>query len=89
MYVTVSSKGQIVLPADIRRKYGIKQGQKLQLVDFDGRIWLVPSSEDAIARADGAFKIEDGGPPATEWLVQERRRERGREEEKLRRWMKE
>lgn len=38
---TISSRGQIVIPADIRKKYDFKKGDKIFFVEKDGRIELV------------------------------------------------
>ena len=35
MITTISSKGQLVLPADIRRRDGIKPGQKFEIERID------------------------------------------------------
>ncbi len=47
--VTVSSKYQIVIPSRLRESMNIKAGQKIMMVEYDGRIEmiLVPSVEDA------------------------------------------
>ena len=39
---TVTSKRMVTIPSAIRRKYGIKQGTKVQFVETDGAIVLVP-----------------------------------------------
>ena len=33
----MSSKGQIVLPAEIREKYGISKGSQLEIVEWAGQ----------------------------------------------------
>ena len=38
--VTVSSKGQIALPAEIRKKAGISEGEQLLVIQDGGRIML-------------------------------------------------
>ena len=38
----VSSKGQFVLPARLRRKYGIDPGEEVDVIDFGDEIVLVP-----------------------------------------------
>jgi AbrB family looped-hinge helix DNA binding protein len=43
--VTVSSKYQIVIPAEIRKALKIKKGQKLNLVNMGGSIHLVPDMD--------------------------------------------
>ncbi len=41
--VVVSSKYQIVIPAEVRKSLSIKKGQKLQLIVENGVIRLIPS----------------------------------------------
>ena len=36
--VTVTSKGQITIPADLRRKFRIEEGSKVEVVEEEGRI---------------------------------------------------
>ena len=47
--VTVSPKYQIVIPSEARAALGVKPGQKIEVIVFDGRIELipVPKLEDA------------------------------------------
>ena len=40
--VTVSPKYQVVIPRSIRQAMGIRAGDKIQVIVFDGRIELVP-----------------------------------------------
>jgi AbrB family looped-hinge helix DNA binding protein len=40
--VTVSPKYQVVIPAKVRRSLGIKPGQKVQVLQYEGRIELIP-----------------------------------------------
>ena len=40
--VTVSPKYQIVIPANVRESLKIRPGDKIQIIQFDGRIELVP-----------------------------------------------
>jgi AbrB family looped-hinge helix DNA binding protein len=40
--VTVSPKFQVVIPAKVRRSLGIKPGQKVQVIQYEGRIELIP-----------------------------------------------
>jgi len=42
METVVSSKGQVVIPSALRRKYDIKKGTKVEVTDRDGRIVLEP-----------------------------------------------
>ncbi len=36
--VSVTRKGQITIPADIRRKFNIEEGMKVEVVEEDGKI---------------------------------------------------
>ncbi|HKZ49558.1 MAG TPA: AbrB/MazE/SpoVT family DNA-binding domain-containing protein [Candidatus Nanoarchaeia archaeon] len=38
--VTVSSKGQIVIPEEIRKELAIKEGSKLVLIEKEGKMML-------------------------------------------------
>lgn len=40
--VTVSPKYQVVIPLAIRRALGIKPGQKVEMIERDGHVELVP-----------------------------------------------
>ena len=41
--VTVSSKYRVVIPSRIRRRLGVKPGQKLQVILCDNRIEMIRS----------------------------------------------
>ncbi len=42
--VTVSPKFQVVIPKHVRESMGIKSGQKMQVITYQGRIELIPLS---------------------------------------------
>ena len=48
--ITVSSKYQIVIPLRIRQSLGITPGEKLQAIEYRGRIELVPVGRVKSAR---------------------------------------
>lgn len=54
----VTSKGQITIPIDIRRKLGIKEGDKILFVEEQGRVIMMNSSMNALQRAQAAFAGE-------------------------------
>lgn len=74
---TVSRKGWIVIPKEIRDRYGLAPGDKVQVVDYGGAIAVVPSWKDPVRGARGLLK---GGPSLSQALRDERRRQREREE---------
>jgi len=39
---TVTSKSMVTIPANIRRKHGIKEGTKIEFVEVNGSILLIP-----------------------------------------------
>lgn len=44
---TVTSKGQITLPKEVRTKLGLKQGDRVRFViEDDGRVRLLPAKRD-------------------------------------------
>lgn len=40
--VTISSKYQVVIPRELRERYGLKPGQKVIMLDVGGLVYLVP-----------------------------------------------
>jgi AbrB family looped-hinge helix DNA binding protein len=75
---TISSKGQVVLPAPVRSRLGLRKGMRISisLVDGDeGPIVLRPVTREFISKLRGSFK---GAGAALEFLEQERRRDRER-----------
>jgi AbrB family looped-hinge helix DNA binding protein len=40
--VTVSPKFQVVIPRHIRQALGIKAGQKVQVLEYEGRVEFIP-----------------------------------------------
>jgi AbrB family looped-hinge helix DNA binding protein len=74
----VSSKGQIVIPAHLRKRYGLKEGTTIIFQEDRGRLVLEPGSHAAIYALQGslaAFPLEQD-------LAVERRTERKREDER-------
>lgn len=45
---TVTSKGQIVIPSRIRKKFGIRQGTKIHFVEKINEIRIVPVTTEMI-----------------------------------------
>jgi AbrB family looped-hinge helix DNA binding protein len=76
----VTSKGQLVVPAGIRRRYGIKPGTRIIFLEENGRIILQPVTRDYIRSFRGIFKLKPDEKPATQELHEDRAAERKREE---------
>ena len=63
---TFTSKGQLVIPAELRRKHGIEAGTRVKfLEDQFGRIVLQPITEDYIDRVLGC--LAEGPDLLTDW----------------------
>jgi AbrB family looped-hinge helix DNA binding protein len=53
----VTAKGQITIPIDIRRKLGVKDGDKVLFIEEDdGRIYITNSSMNVLAKAQAIFE---------------------------------
>ena len=76
MQVTVSDKGQGVIPASIRKKLNIKEGEKF-VVSVDGNKVVLEPVGEMVKRGRGLLK--DKGKEVLDYLLRERRREVERE----------
>lgn len=54
----VTSKGQVTIPIEIRKKLGIKNGDKVLFMEKSGRVYMMNSSMDALREAQQAFSGE-------------------------------
>ena len=54
----VTSKGQVTIPIEIRKKLGIKNGDKFLFVEESGRGYMMNSSMDALREAQKALEGE-------------------------------
>ena len=69
----VTTKGQLVIPARLRRRFGIKKGTMVTFTEDDGRIILQPVTREFIRSLRGSLP---GEPSALAALLAERQRER-------------
>ncbi|MGB2898858.1 MAG: AbrB/MazE/SpoVT family DNA-binding domain-containing protein [Candidatus Acidiferrum sp.] len=70
---TVTTKGQLVIPSKLRRKYAIKEGTQVAFVEEENRLILQPLTPEFIRSLRGSLR---GEPSALEALLEDRRRER-------------
>jgi AbrB family looped-hinge helix DNA binding protein len=70
--VKTLSKGQIVIPVEMRKKYRIEPGTKLQIMEYGGIIYLIPPVENPIMAACGLLPPK---PSLSEKLLRERQGE--------------
>ncbi len=57
-FAKVTSKGQITIPIEIRKKLGIKEGSKVLFWEEAGHIYLANSSMEALREAQAVFAGE-------------------------------
>jgi len=51
--VVVTAKGQVVIPSKLRRKFGIKKGTQVSLLERDGEIIIKPLTDNYIRNMAG------------------------------------
>ncbi|MBI3252662.1 MAG: AbrB/MazE/SpoVT family DNA-binding domain-containing protein [Candidatus Omnitrophica bacterium] len=76
MITTSTVKGQIVIPSSVRRRFGIKEGTRIQ-IDADEKthhIILTPITREYIFSLRGKYK----GKGLLKTLMDERQKERNR-----------
>lgn len=71
-FTTVSTKGQFVIPADIREALGITSGTRVAVVREGNRIILQPVNDQFLKETRG---MTAGGPSLSDMLIGERRRD--------------
>ena len=76
MRIRVSSKGQVVLPAEIRRKFRLEAGSELELLDMGDHLVAWPVRTDPVARLRGLLAAGPGERSLIEALMETRAAER-------------
>lgn len=79
----MTSKGQVVVPARIRRRFGIKPGTRLTFHEDNGRIVVQPVTKEYISSFRGVFKLKPGEKSAVQEHLEDRAKERSREDREL------
>lgn len=80
MTLTISNKGWVVIPAELRRKYNLTPGTEVVIVDYGGVLAIIPAMRDPIKQGRGLLKDL---PSLTKDLLKERQKERKREEARI------
>lgn len=76
MESVITKKGQVVVPASLRKKYGITPGSKVAWIDTGAVIKLVPIPNDPIAALRGCAK----GEKLTQSLLRDRETDEKRDQ---------
>lgn len=67
---TLSSKGQVTIPLEVRKKLGLREGDKVEFVSEKGQIILRParSEENPFERWAGALPAFDSVEEINAWV---------------------
>lgn len=76
----MTSKGQIVVPVKLRRRYGLKPGTKILFIERNNEILFQPLTKEYVRSVHGMLASETS---VTEELLKERSRDREHEEAKI------
>ncbi len=74
----VTSKGQLVIPARLRRRHGIRKGTKVIFQEEGVHLIMHPITDEFIRKMKGFLKPK-GKKSALDILLEERRRDARRE----------
>jgi len=86
-HVTVTERGRLVLPLEIREKLKIRDGDRVSLTLEDDGCVTLQTFDVALRRLRGMFKhLARPGRLESDELIKERRREARREEKKFKTW---
>jgi AbrB family looped-hinge helix DNA binding protein len=72
----ISSKGQVVIPAELREQFGLEKGTPATWTEEKGRLVLTPITARRLREIRGFLKPKPGEPSAFEGLFEERERRR-------------
>lgn len=71
----VSAKGWVVIPKEIRERYGLIKGSRVRFVEYGGVLRVIPEPEDSLDAIEALYGKYAGGPSLTDELLKERSRE--------------
>lgn len=67
---TISSKGQVTIPVEVRHRLGLKEGDRVEFVSEDGKTYLRPfrGHENPFADFVGALPAFETKEEINKWL---------------------
>jgi len=83
--VTTTQKGQIVIPAKIRKKLHIKKGTKLYIEEQGKQIIIKPATSEYIDSLAGMLNSKE---KLSDYLIKERKAEDLKFLKKVEKWLK-
>lgn len=70
---TITTKGQIVIPSKIRKRYGLKEGMKVTFIEKENDIIIKPIDKDYFKNLIGITQTHG---KALKSLIEEKKKER-------------
>jgi AbrB family looped-hinge helix DNA binding protein len=77
---TLTSKGQVVVPAKLRRRYGLKPGTRIYFIERNSEIIFQPLTKETIRSVHGLLASQTS---VTKELLKERAKDKAHEEKKI------
>jgi len=68
MSMRISSKGWVVIPAELRARYKLQAGTAVEVIDYGGVLAVVPVKENPIEASAGM--LAGGGKSLTQALLE-------------------
>lgn len=76
----ISSKGQVVIPAELREQFGLAKGTAATWTEENGRLILTPLTAQRLREIRGFLAPKPGEPSMFEEHFADRQREREQEQ---------
>lgn len=73
MTIKISNKGWVVIPANLRKRYRLKPGTEIQIVDYGGVLAIVPVKDNPIESSAGMLAAK--GKSLTKALIEDHEQE--------------
>ncbi|HMU92923.1 MAG TPA: AbrB/MazE/SpoVT family DNA-binding domain-containing protein [Anaerolineales bacterium] len=76
MVLTISNKGWVVIPAELRKKYNLHAGSEVVIVDYGGVLAIIPAAKYPVKQGRGFLA---GASSASTDLKKDRKLEKKRD----------
>ncbi len=77
----VSAKGWVVIPKELRERYGLRKGSRVRFVEYGGVLRVIPEPETPLDAIEALYGKYADGPSLTADLLRERAWELEKEEQ--------
>ncbi len=77
----VSAKGWVVIPKELRERYGLRKGSRVRFVEYGGVLRVIPEPENPLDAIEALYGKYADGPSLTADLLKEHAWELEKEEQ--------